>query len=165
MTRRNDAPLVEVDLRGAALDGESRAFAVQLLEAWEAVPPPFSVMLRSPGSLGAPIPESMARHGSKGTAPDAILALWPVWPHRAPSPVALYVGKGSEALHWWNPRVWRARRTAMVLVNSRREKVELQVLRRFRRDRVWSVDAGAPGRCAAEALTWLAEGSDAPPVL
>jgi hypothetical protein len=65
----------------------------------------------------------------------------------------------------WDPGTWRARRADLVLVPTRREKVELQVLHQFDRGRVWTLDTQAAPRTVETALLWLATHSAAPPPL
>lgn len=159
-TERN----VLFDVRGAAVDEESRAFAASLLKAWGAEPPRFSLSLRGSGNLGSAAPESLIRT-AQSRVPNVVLATWPVWPAKSAVPVVLFVGHGADRLKSMNLRTWSARRAPLVLVPSRREKVELQVLRRFARDRVWALDAGPMESIVECALEWMASGDQSPPPL
>src|SRR5690606_31122994 len=92
-TERN----VLFDVRGAAVDEESRAFAASLLKAWGAEPPRFSLSLRGSGNLGSAAPESLIRTAQSGV-PNVVLATWPVWPAKSAVPVVLFVGHGADRL-------------------------------------------------------------------
>ena len=155
--------MIEVDLRGAARDARSRDFAALLLRAWADKKPPFLYKLRGAGAMGTHLTPSLAQVTSEGASPSATLSLWPIWPWRAPAPVVLFMGRGVESAAGWHPRTWRAQATGLVIVPTRREKVELQVLSRFRRDRVWSLDTGPMEEVVEAALTWMASSKPCPP--
>jgi hypothetical protein len=151
--------LIEIDLRGAAEDSSALAIAWRLIESWSHQPPNFDLTLRAAGSLDRPVPPGLRTLESGAGRPVAILAFWPVWPLLPPAPLALYVGGGAEKIGAWDSGTWRARRADLVLVPSRREKVELQVLRQFDRGRTWALDARPESETIESALVWLATGS------